>query len=100
LIPPIYFAPESNPAILNQNFDTVFRYQNIRFESFYGRLSKVFIAATGKLLVASDFFSPMVAGFEVWPGYGGLIYEGLHEGRIMALQVLPKTTSPNSTSTA
>jgi hypothetical protein len=55
-------------------------------------------AATGKLLAASDFFSPMVAGFEVWPGYGGLIYEGLHEGRIMALQVLP--TSSNSTSTA
>src|SRR5207249_2031197 len=36
--------------------------------------------ATGKLLAASDFFSPMSDGFEVWPGYGGLIYEGLNEG--------------------
>jgi len=52
-------------------------------------------AATGKLLAASDFFSPMIVGFMIWPGYGGLIYEGLNEGRIMAFQVLPesKTTS-------
>lgn len=25
-------------------------------------------AATGRLLAASDFFSPMVLGFEMWPG--------------------------------
>ena len=43
-------------------------------------------AATGKLLAASDFFSPMSTGFEVWPGYGGLIYEGLNDGHIMALK--------------
>jgi hypothetical protein len=55
-------------------------------------------AAYGKLLAASDFFSPMSAGFEVWPGYGGLIYEGLNDGHIMALKVLPKSTSSNSTS--
>jgi hypothetical protein len=45
-------------------------------------------AATGKLLAESDFFSPMIVGFMMWPGYGGLIYEGLNT-RIMALQVLP-----------
>lgn len=55
-------------------------------------------AATGKLLATSDFFSPMVPGFEVWPGYGGLFYEALTDGRIMALQVLPKSTGSNSTS--
>lgn len=54
-------------------------------------------AATGKLLAASDYFSPMSPGFEVWPGYGGLIYEGLNDGHIMALQVAPRL---NSTSTA
>ena len=48
----------------------------------------------------------MSAGFEVWPGYGGLIYEGLNDGHLMALKVLPTSTptppSPppsNSTST-
>jgi hypothetical protein len=50
-------------------------------------------ADTGKLLAASDYFSPMSAGFEVWPGYGGLIYEGLNDGHLMALKVLP-TSSP------
>ena len=54
-------------------------------------------ASTGKLLAASDYFSPMINGFEMWPGYGGLIYEGLNEGHIMALKVLPAT---NATSTA
>lgn len=64
-------------------------------------------AATGKLLAASDYFSPMIPGFEMWPGYGGLIYEGLNDGNIMALKVLPTSsashspspTSTNSTST-
>ncbi|MFL6488408.1 MAG: hypothetical protein ACJ70V_02180 [Nitrososphaera sp.] len=55
-------------------------------------------ADTGKLLAASDYFSPMVAGFEVWPGYGGLIYEGLNEGHIMALKVLPASSPSPSTS--
>lgn len=60
-------------------------------------------ASTGKLLAASDYFSPMINGFEMWPGYGGLIYEGLNEGHIMALKVLPTSTparSSNSTSTS
>jgi hypothetical protein len=55
-------------------------------------------AATGKLLAASDYFSPMSPGFEVWPGYGGVIYEGLNDGHIMALKVLPQPS--NATSTA
>jgi hypothetical protein len=54
-------------------------------------------ANTGKLLAVSDYFSPMINGFQMWPGYGGLIYEGLNEGHIMALKVLPAT---NETSTA
>jgi hypothetical protein len=53
-------------------------------------------AATGKLLAASDYFSPMIPGFEMWPGYGGLIYEGLNDGNIMALEVLPSTSSTSS----
>jgi hypothetical protein len=35
-------------------------------------------AETGKLLAASDYFGPMISGFQMWPGYGGLIYEGLN----------------------
>ncbi len=48
-------------------------------------------ASTGKLLAASDFFSPMIVGMQVWAGYGGFIYEGLNDGHIMALKVLPQT---------
>jgi hypothetical protein len=54
-------------------------------------------AATGKLLAASDFFSPMIVGMQVWAGYGGLIYEGLNEGNIMALKVLPATNTTSTT---
>ena len=60
-------------------------------------------ASTGKLLAASDFFSPMIVGMQVWAGYGGFIYEGLNDGHIMALKVLPQTnidsnlTSNNTT---
>jgi hypothetical protein len=56
-------------------------------------------AATGKLLAASDFFTPMSTGSQVWPGYGGLSYHVLIDGHIMALKVLPKSTPANSTST-
>jgi hypothetical protein len=56
-------------------------------------------AATGKLLAASDFFSPMSSGFEVWLGYGGLIYEGLNARHVMALQVLPKSNMTSSNAT-
>ena len=57
-------------------------------------------AASGKLLAASDFFQPSIVGKQVWAGYGGLIYEGLNDSHIMALKVLPKSTSSNSTSTS
>jgi hypothetical protein len=40
----------------------------------------------------------------VRPGIGGLIYEGLNDGGMMALKVLPTSTAPspsgNSTSTS
>jgi len=54
-------------------------------------------AATGKLLAASDFYGPMVPGMEVWPGYGGLIYELRTDGHLMAFQVLPNNTTSGST---
>jgi hypothetical protein len=54
-------------------------------------------AATGKLLAASDYFTPMSFGSQVVPGYGGLSYHVLQDGHIMALKVLPAT---NATSTA
>jgi hypothetical protein len=53
----------------------------------------------------NNFFSTManqVGGFLVSPGYGGLIYEGLHDGHIMALKVFPATNAAataNTTST-
>lgn len=50
-------------------------------------------ASTGKLLAASDYFSPMINGFEMWPGYGGLIYYGQNDGHIIALKVLPTSSS-------
>ena len=46
-------------------------------------------ANTGKLLAATDFYGPMVPGMEVWPGYGGLIYELQTDGSFMEFQVLP-----------
>jgi hypothetical protein len=56
------------------------------------------IADTGRLLVASNYFSPMIVGMQVCAGYGGLIYEGLNDGHIMASQVTPALkTSGNST---
>lgn len=57
-------------------------------------------ADTGKLLAASDYFRPMSSGFEVWPGYGGLIYEGLNDGHLMALKVLPASSNSTSTSSS
>jgi hypothetical protein len=54
-------------------------------------------AATGKVLAHSDYFPAMSPGILVTPGYGGLIYDMLVNGHIIALQVAP---SLNSTSTA
>jgi hypothetical protein len=45
------------------------------------------MAATGKILVVSDFFPAMSPGILVTPGYGGVIYEMLYNGHIMALGV-------------
>jgi hypothetical protein len=66
-------------------------------------------AATGELLAASDFFSPTAPAATVPVGFGGLIYNLLNTGQIMALQVLPASSpspsispsspSANSTST-
>jgi hypothetical protein len=57
---------------------------------------------TGKILAESDFFPAMSPGILVTPGYGGLIYEMLYDGHIMALQVAPAlaTTTGGSNSTA
>jgi hypothetical protein len=57
-------------------------------------------AATGKLLAASDYFTPMSSGSQVTPGYGGLSYHVLQDGHIMALKVLPagNSTTTNATS--
>jgi hypothetical protein len=48
-------------------------------------------ASTGKLLASGEFYGPQVVGMQVWPGYGGLIYEILTDGTIVEYQVLPKT---------
>ncbi|MGA7369263.1 MAG: hypothetical protein WBX01_09045 [Nitrososphaeraceae archaeon] len=53
-------------------------------------------ADTGKLLAASDFFPPATFEGPVPVGYGGMIYDVLNIGNIIALQVLP-TTSATST---
>ena len=59
-------------------------------------------AETGKLLAASDYFTPMSSGSQVVPGYGGLSYHVLIDGHIMALQVLPEpaTNATSITTTA
>jgi hypothetical protein len=55
-------------------------------------------AATGKLLAAPDFFNQMIVEFQMWPGFGGLIYYGENDGHIIALKVLPSSqTGLNST---
>jgi hypothetical protein len=56
------------------------------------------VADTRRLLAASDYFSLIIVGMQVCAGYGGLIYEGLNDGHIMASQVTPALkTSGNST---
>jgi hypothetical protein len=55
-------------------------------------------AAAGKILAQSDFFPAMSPGILVTPGYGGVMYELLYNGHIMALQVAPALkTSGNET---
>ncbi len=54
-------------------------------------------AETGKLLAATDFYGPMVIGMQMWPGYGGLIYELQTDGSLMSFQVLPNATTANNT---
>ena len=56
-------------------------------------------ADTGKLLAASDFFPPATFEGPVPVGYGGMIYDVLNTGNIIALQVLPSQTNA-TTSTA
>ncbi len=56
-------------------------------------------AGTGKILAQSDFFPAMSPGILITPGYGGVIYEILYNGHMMALQVAPSlTTTGKSTS--
>jgi hypothetical protein len=55
---------------------------------------------TGKLLAASDFFPPATFEGPVPVGYGGMIYDVLNIGNIIALQVLPATNTTSNTSTA
>jgi len=52
---------------------------------------------TGKTLAQSDYFSPMTQGVAVAPSYGGIMYDLLSNGHIMALQVTPARSSTNST---
>jgi hypothetical protein len=56
-------------------------------------------AETGRLLAASDYFTPMSSGSQVVPGYGGLNYHVLQDGHIMALKVLPGSVVDPDTST-
>ncbi|MDR4510664.1 MAG: hypothetical protein MRJ93_03050 [Nitrososphaeraceae archaeon] len=46
-------------------------------------------ADTGKILALSDYFSPMTQGVAVAPSYGGIMYDLLSNGHIMALQIKP-----------
>ncbi len=49
------------------------------------------------LMLRVDYFSPMIPLFQMWPGYGVLVYEGLNDGHIMDLKVLPASTAPSRT---
>jgi len=53
-------------------------------------------ATTGRLLAASDFFQAMSLGSQPIPGYGGLVYDLIYDGHIMALQVLPQANATSS----
>jgi len=57
-------------------------------------------ADTGKLLAESDFFPPATFEGPVPVGYGGMIYDVLNNGHIIALQVLPSQTNTTSYSGA
>ena len=56
-------------------------------------------ADTGDTLAESDFFPAMSPGILITPGYGGMIYEMLYNGHIMALQVAPALTPSPGTNT-
>ena len=46
-------------------------------------------AATGKILAQSDYFPAETQDVLPTPGYGGLLYDMLNDGHIMALQPAP-----------
>jgi hypothetical protein len=50
-------------------------------------------ARTGKLLAASSYYAPTAPGDQIPPGYGGLIYDLLYDGHLVALQVQPRCRS-------
>jgi hypothetical protein len=56
-------------------------------------------AATGKLLAASDFFQGMSLGALPTPSFGGIIYDMIYDGHIMALQVLPQANATSAAAT-
>jgi hypothetical protein len=47
-------------------------------------------AATGKLLAASDYYSPAAVASQIPPGYGGYIYDMLNDGNVIPLNVRPQ----------
>ncbi|MFD9972805.1 hypothetical protein [Streptomyces sp. NPDC059017] len=53
-------------------------------------------ARDGGLLAASDFYPPATSAGTVPPGYGGLIYDILYEGRAVVLAVRPEETESMS----
>jgi hypothetical protein len=96
-------GPTNHQVIVASNYNTALNQQQIIKESISPPPSvwKEQIiwrdATTGKTLAESSYFSPMSQGILITPGYGGLIYDLLNDGHIMALQVAPKLTTSNST---
>lgn len=91
----VLVASNINPNATQQQIEQAAKFQgNTYTEQIVWR-----DAATGNMLAESDFFPAMSPGILVTPGYGGLIYDMLVNGRIMALQVVPAApiTAGNNT---
>lgn len=86
-------GPANQRVLVATNFSTSLTQQQIAAPGFVPSPStwKEQIiwrdAAAGRILAESSYFSPMSQGILITPGYGGLMYDLLNDGHIMALQV-------------
>lgn len=90
---PVLRGPADQQVLLGTNIKTNVtnpsEYNTRHIGANYEEQIEWHFADTGKLLTTFDYFSLMIPLFQMWQGYGGIIYEGLNDVHIIALKVLP-----------